>query len=202
MNQPDAGTADGDDPTGSATTAPVVVVGDADRAPDPSSGDDAYADGYAAGTAGRQYDDSAYDEAVKVRYQSGFDAGAAAHRLDAAPESGGGLGEVAGGIAELLGPEVVGHLLHLGPWSTLVALATSPGGDTPLPPPAVLLPLCHRAGHGLGGDAVLDGGAWHGTATLSYADAQAEGAEHASTWDHVGAVHTWSWRQDSWDPID
>ena len=205
MTQPYGTTADGTDTTGasgSVTIAPVVVVGDPTRPPDPSSGDDAYTDGYFAGSNDKQHDDSAYDDAVKARYQSGYDAGAAARLLNPPAETRSGLGETAGGVAELLGPEAIGHLLHIGPWSTLAAMATSPGGDTSLPPPPVMLPLCYRTGHGLSGDAILDGGAWHGTATLSYTDAQADAAQHAGTWDHAGAVHTWSWRQDTWDPAD
>lgn len=194
------------DPTAPAgdgvTTDPVVLVGDPHRAIDPTSGDDAYADGYSAASAGQGNDDSAYDETVKPRYQSGYSAGAAKRQLNPPPENTSGIGEAAGGLAELLGPEAIGHLLHIGPWSTLVALATSPGGDTPLPPPPVLLPICYRTGHRLAGDAILDGGAWHGSATLSYSDAQSEATDHTTTWEHPDTVHTWSWQRDSWDPMD
>ena len=113
----------------------------------------------------------------------------------------GSTGEVAAGVGELHGPEIAGHLLEIGPWSTLVAMATSPGGDTPLPPAPVYLSICCRTDHRLTGDPILDGGAWHGTATLTYADAQSEGAEHASTWQHTeNVVHTWQWDTKQWDP--
>ncbi len=183
------------------TLPETTIVGEPGSSGDPLSGDDAYADGYAAGLRGAQSDDSGYEETAQGRYRQGYSVGAAEAQLSAPtePDGAGQAEEVGEEIAHLLAPEVLAHALEIAPWPTLVALALSPGGDTSLRPAEVFLALCHRSDHGLSGDAILDGGAWHGTATLSYDDATAEGAEHASTWDHTdGSVHTWSRHGDQW----
>jgi hypothetical protein len=180
----------------------VTVEGDAERPVDSHSGDDAYADGYSAARRGAQYDDAAYDDAAKVRYRDGWSVGAAEAQLAQPEREAGGLGEVAIGVAELLVPEIVGHLLkRIGPWSTLIGMATSPGGDTTLPPAPVYLPVCHRSDHGLSGDPILDGGAWSGTATIDYQNARTEATQHADTWQHTdGVVHIWEYRNAQWNP--
>lgn len=185
------------------TIPEVTVDGDPTSSPDPQSTTDAYNDGFSAGAAGRSFDDSAFDDDAKPEYARGWSAGAATLRMGPADETS-PVVEVGEGVVELLGPEALGHLLKIGPWATFLALATSPGGDTQLPPAPVYLSICSLTNHRLSGDDLLDSGAWHGTATLTYADAANEGAEHATTWEHADAtVHTWtgSGSDMSWNPV-
>lgn len=189
---------------GPITIGEVTVVGDPNAPVDPNSTDDAYAVGYNAGYQGELLDDSAFGEAAKSSYHKGYNEGGALRRTSGHEHS--GAAEVAHGIGEVVVPVIMDHrvlhsLLHGIPLTELLLHAISPGGDTMLHPPEAYLAVCYRDDHGLNGDAVFDGGAWHGVATLELSDAQSEARDHASQWEHDGAAHIWVYgNDDEWNP--
>jgi hypothetical protein len=181
---------------GPYTLPETTIVGDPNAPADPNSADDAYAAGYNDGYQGHLEDPSAFAAAVQASYKKGYNEGGGLHRTEGHEHS--ELGEVAEGTGELLGPAAFDHFIVHGllhkmapPVLDLLLTATSPGGDTQLNPPDAYLPVCHAKGHGLSGDAVFDGGAWHGTVTLELTDAQSEGSGHGSQWGHGESVHMW-----------
>jgi hypothetical protein len=184
------------------TIAEVTIEGDPNAAADPNSADDAYAVGYDAGYHGRLEDPSGFAPAVQDSYKRGYNEGGGLHRTEGHEHS--DAEEVLHGTAEVGGPAAFDHfvvhgLLHkmMPPVLDLLVMATSPGGDTMLHPPDAYMPVCHSDGHGLSGDAVFDGGAWHGTVTLELNDAQSEGSAHASQWGHPDMVHMWVYDKDN-----
>jgi hypothetical protein len=186
---------------GTVTIPEVTVVGDPNSKADPTSAYDAYAEGRAAGLAGGgPADPSAFDDSVKNEYLRGWNEGYAERLTGAHGHS--AAGEIAHGVGEIAVPTVLDHFVLHGllkgtPWSHLVAMALSPGGDTPLATQLVYLPVCHRNDHGLSGDPVFDGGAWYGTMTTDDSFAASEGKEHESTWGHADATHVWSYNRDT-----
>ena len=186
---------------GTATIAPVTIVGDPNAPADANSGDDAYAAGYTEGYYLKQYNDEPFSDAVKPRYHDGWAQGRAQAELEGKKEGSSLAGEVGETAASHAAPEVISHALHLGPLGLFLGSVLG-GNDTILPDAPVFVPLCYRSDHGLNGNAVTDAGAWCGTATLDYAGAQGEGSSHASQWGHTdNAVHTWMYFKESWDPV-
>jgi hypothetical protein len=186
--------------TGPQTLPEVTIVGDPNAAADPNSADDAYAAGYDAGYNARGEDPSGFAPAAQDAYRRGYNEGGGLHRVQGHEHS--GAEEVAHGTAEVGGPVIMDHfILHglLGgvPITDLIVMALSPGGDTQLNPPDAYMPVCHAEGHGLHGDAVFDGGAWHGTVTLELNDATSEASAHASEWGHTDMVHMWVYDKDN-----
>jgi hypothetical protein len=184
---------------GPVTIPEVTVTGDPNSPTDPNSADDAYADGYNAGyRGGGPEDSSGYADAVKPWYHKGWSEG---YALRLTEEQHSGAGEVAHGVGEVAVPVIMDHWVLHGilkglPITELIAHALSPGGDTVLATQLVYWPVCHREEHGLSGDAVFDGGAWHGTLTTDDSLARSEGDEHGSSWDHADSIHVWSYNRD------
>jgi hypothetical protein len=182
------------------TLPEVTVEGDPHAAANPNSADDAYAAGWDDGSHGRMEDPSAYAPAVHDSYKRGYNEGGGLHRTQGHEHSAGE--EVAHGTAEAVGPSIIDHfvlhpLLHGVPITDLIVMALSPGGDTQLNPPDAYMPVCEAYGHGLSGDPVFDGGAWHGTVTLELNDADSEASTHASQWGHADLVHIWVYDKDN-----
>jgi hypothetical protein len=195
-----AGYAPSSSESGPVTIPETTIVGDPNSVADPNSADDAYAAGYNDGYRGVQEDSSAFAETVKSWYHQGYSEGGGLHRTE--PHEHSEAAEVAEGVAEVGAPVIIDHwvlhaLLQGAPWTELAHLAITPGGDTQLSPPDAYMPVCHQNGHGLGGDAVFDGGSWHGTATLDLAGAQYEATDHSRQWGHDGSVHIWVFDKDN-----
>jgi hypothetical protein len=186
---------------GTVTIPEVTVQGDPNGKYDPNSADDAYADGYNAGLSGGGPEDSSgFADSVKDWYHKGWNEGYAARLVPAHEHS--AAGEIAHGVGEIAVPTVLDHvvlhgLLKGAPWSHLIAMAISPGGDTPLATQLVYFPVCHLSGHNLTGDTIFEGGAWHGTMTTDDSLAASEGKEHESAWGHADATHVWSFNRDT-----
>jgi hypothetical protein len=189
---------DGPTPSTDGTIPEVTIYGDPNAPADPNSGDDAYADGYSAGYYNSGFDDSAYAEAVKPRYSEGYNAGYAAKKVEGSGEHHEGTGEVIAeeGLPHLVG-EAIGHLLGVG-FGGVVLGAVLGGPDTMLKEAPAYMAVCHRSDHGLSGDAVMDGGAWHSEPTMDYNAASSYGGEHGSTWGHGDDVHIWEFKADAW----
>jgi hypothetical protein len=192
------------EPSRTVTLPEVTVEGDPHSAVDPNSADDAYAAGWDAGYHTRGEDPSGFAPAVHDAYRRGYNEGGGLHRVEGGEHS--DAEEIAHGTAEVAGPAAFEHfvvhgMLHrmMPPVLDLLVMATSPGGDTMLHPPDAYMPVCHMPNHGLSGDAVFEGGAWHGTVTLELNDATSEASAHASEWGHTDMVHMWVYdKDDEW----
>ncbi|MEO5843026.1 MAG: hypothetical protein ABIQ73_29200 [Acidimicrobiales bacterium] len=191
---------------GTITIPETTVVGDPNSAVDPNSADDAYGTGWDAGTRGLLEDPSAFSESVRARYHQGYSEGAGWLRTNQHEHS--GAEEVAHGLGHVAVPVVLDHwVLHAilkgAPFMDLIALATSPGGDTLMHPPDAFMAVCHRHGHNYHGDPVFDGGAWHGVVTIDYNAARSEGDEHGRSSGHTDDVYVWTYNKDNeWMWID
>lgn len=184
---------------GQATTIPEVTVeGDPTASGNPSSGDDAYADGYYAGLQSTGFDDSHYIDDAKQRYADGWNVGEATRKTQSGGEHSEGTAQV---LAEEALPhvagEAIGHMLELG-FGGVVLGAVFGGNDTMLKEAPAYMAVCHRSGHGLSGDAVFDGGAWHSDPTMDGNAANMWRDEHASNYGHADAMHVWEFKDNAW----
>jgi hypothetical protein len=156
-----------------------------------------------AGSNGKQYYDSAFADGVKANYQQGYNEGAAQRVITPQPSESSG-GKVVEGTAELVGPSVLTKAIEIAfdastpPLLDLLALATSPGGDTALQPPVVYMGGCLYQSHGPSG---FGDGFWHGTPTLDYNDANNEKSSHGNDWAHTDGVLVFQYMQGTWDTV-